>query len=577
MANQPQTEQQRILRISASLKSQRSAFDPHWQDIASLTFPRRVRFAQTDRNKSNTSYWTKIVHGRGTLAARTARSGMMSGLSSPARPWRKITTIDQDLAKYGPVKTWLFELNKRVNSFTSRSNFYKVMPTLYGDVVNFATACVGVLPDNEAPYRFYDFPVGSYWLGCNARGVVDTFLREFQMTVKSVVEKFGDNQEPDKIKWDKFTPGIKAAYNQSDYERPVTVEHYIGFNPEYDPTVLSDKRKRFVSYYYERGMQAYPGQLSDAGITMNKFLSVSGYDLFPILAPRWDTTGEDTYGTSCPGMEMLGDLKELQMLTKKKSKGLDKQLDPPLTGPVALRNQKVSLLSGDITYGDVRQGTLGLRPIHETAFSHADVREDMNVLEQRINEYYYVDLFQMLRNMEGVQPRNEKELAMRNEEKLLELGPVVERLQDELFDPETALEVHYLDQAGLLPPRPQELRNSPLMVEYVSVMAQAQKLVGVAGTERFLGFVGNMSGMFPEVKYKVNSFAAVNEYADMMGVPENITVEDDAAQAKVDAEMQAKQQAAQAEQMQATAAAAKQLSDADTSTDNMLTRLMAGA
>ena len=389
--------------------------------------------------------------------------------------------------------------------------------------------------------------------------------------------EYGDKEAPMKTQWNNFSPYVKESFLRGDYEKPVSIAQWIGFNPNYQPGLVNPRYKRYSSFTYELAAEIAPGQQTDAGILYNQFLRNSGFDLFPILGPRWDVTGEDTYGTTCPGMEALGSIKELQTLVKKKSKGLDKQLDPPLTGPAGLRNQKVSLLSGDITYGDVREGTLGLRAIHKTEFSHADVREDIRDLEARINEVFYTNLFQMLAQMEGVQPRNEKELAMRQEEKLLELGPVLERVHDEFLDPDTDLEFHYLDQLGLIPPPPEELHGRPLKVEYVSLMAQAQKLVGVAGTERFLGFVGNMAGLFPEVRHKVNSFAAVNEYGEMMGVPANIVVEDDVAQAKVDAEMQAKQQAAQSQMAGNAAAAAKQLSETDTSTDNMLTRVMAGA
>src|SRR6266571_4949858 len=93
------------------------------------------------------------------------------------------------------------------------------------------------------------------------------------------------------------------------------------------------------------------------------YLQESGFDLFPILAPRWDVTGEDVYGTDCPGMQALGDVKELQALEKKKSNTVEKQLNPPLQGPTSLRNQKASLVAGDITYVDEREGKGGLRRV----------------------------------------------------------------------------------------------------------------------------------------------------------------------------------------------------------------------
>ncbi|MDM3671847.1 portal protein, partial [Proteus mirabilis] len=54
------------------------------------------------------------------------------------------------------------------------------------------------------------------------------------------------------------------------------------------------KHKPFKSVYFEV-----------AGDN-EKVLRDSGYDEFPIMAPRWEVNGEDVSGSSCPGMLALG-------------------------------------------------------------------------------------------------------------------------------------------------------------------------------------------------------------------------------------------------------------------------------
>lgn len=108
-------------------------------------------------------------------------------------------------------------------------------------------------------------------------------------------------------------------------------------------------------------------------------------------------------------------------------------------------------------------------------------------------------------------------------------------------------------------------------------MAKAQKLVGVAGTERFIGFLGNVAAAKPEVLDRINEDELVDEYGDSMGVSTKIIRPlEEAEQIRQQRAMQqAKQQAMQT--IGAGAQAAEQLSKADTSTDNVLTRMLAGA
>lgn len=571
------TKRRWLSRMGAQWRNDRSSFEPHWRELAEQYAPRRTRFFVEDKNRGE-KRMTKIINEAGLLAARTLRAGMMSGITSPARPWRRLTTPDPELAEFGPVKRWLHLVNQRMTTMNLRSNFYNVVPLLYGDMGTFATGAIGIFDDEEDLYRYVSFPVGSYWLAVNHRNVVDTFMRELQMTVRQLVTRFGDPTKPAATLWSNFSPEVKQKWDKGEYDTPINVTHVILPNPEWHPRagLLSAKHKRFADLYYEGGTASAGGGKIDERVG-EQFLRESGFDLFPIMAPRWEVTGEDTWGTTCPGMEALPSTKELQKLMKDKATGLKKQINPPLMGPTSLKTQKPSLISGDVTYLNVREGQQGLKPIHETLFSHEAVRDDIHDLEERISRVWYEPMFMMLDRLDGIQPRNERELADRHEEKILQLGPVLERTNDEFLDLDTDLEFDKLDKHGMLPPPPREVAGMPLKIEYVSIMAKAQKLIGVAGTERFLAFAGNLSGVFPEVRDKIDADQVIDEYADMMNVSPRIVRDDDAVASIRQARSQANQQAAQAQMAGNAAAAAKTLSETDTSTDNALTRMLAGA
>mgnify|MGYP002756332579 CR=1 FL=1 len=78
------------------------------------------------------------------------------------------------------------------------------------------------------------------------------------------------------------------------------------------------------------------------------------------------------------------------------------------------------------------------------------------------------------------------------------LGPVLERLQNELIDPLIALTFAAIDEAGLVPPPPDELQGQPLNVVLLSILAQAQKAVGVNSIDRFVAAGSSVSQVKPE-------------------------------------------------------------------------------
>ena len=110
------------------------------------------------------------------------------------------------------------------------------------------------------------------------------------------------------------------------------------------------------------------------------------------------------------------------------------------------------------------------------------------------------------------------EVAARNEEKMLMLGPVVERLSDELLRPLIETAFQRLLAAGLLPPAPQELAGHELNIEYVSILAQAQKAVAVSGIERFVQSIGQIAQLKPGALDSLNEREAIQEIADKLGV-----------------------------------------------------------
>lgn len=568
----PETKRDKLEVLRSQLESERASFISHWRDLGDYILPRRLRLNSADVNKGDRRN-LKIIDSTATLSARTLRSGMMGGVTSPARPWFRLTVPDPGLADVPSVKSWLHIVSQRMADVFIRSNIYNVLPIVYGDIGTFGTAAMIIEEDFEDVIRSYPFPIGSYMIAMNDRMKVDVFFREFRMTVRQLVQRFGKRLPGGDIDWSNFSEHVKSLYEAGSLETWIDVCHVIQPNSEFDPKKLHAKHKRYLSCYYEKGTSSATNGNYLTGRSSDIYLRESGYDYFPVLCPRWEITGEDVYGTDCPGMVALGDIKQLQLGEKRSAQAIEKMVNPPMTGPATLKNQKASILPGDITYVDVREGQQGFRPAHEVNPRIAELEGKQEQVRNRIRRAFFEDLFLMLSTTDRRQI-TAREIEERHEEKLLALGPVLEQLNQDLLDPLIDITFDIMNRQGLIPEPPKEIQGVSLKVEYISIMAQAQKLVGISTVERFVGFAGQVASVNPETLDKIDADQMIDVYGDMLSIQPGI-IRSDEDVAKIRGE-RAKQQQAQNEAAMAReiAGSAKDLSQADTSGDNALTAIM---
>jgi hypothetical protein len=521
MADQPINRRQAILRRKSALWNERTSWITHWREISDYQQPRAGRYFTTDRNRGDKRA-NHIHDNTAIFASRTLAAGLMSGVTSPARPWFRLEIRDKDLMESGPVKTWLHDTAALLRAIFATSNTYRALHSLYEELGLFGTGVSFVMPDFDNVIHHYPLTAGEYALATNSKGEVDTLCREFQMTVGQMVEQFGKEN---------CSNTVIDLYNKGSYDAWVDVVHMIEPRRNRDVSKADGRNKKFASIYLEPGKD-----------NMDKFLSESGFNRFPALAPRWVVTGNDIYGTS-PGMECLGDVKQLQHQQLRKSQGIDYQVNPPLQVPVGYSEASKARLPGGVFYVQQTGQNQAVRSAFEVQLDMQHLLIDIQDVRERIRSAYYADLFMMLANdtRSGI---TATEVAERHEEKLLMLGPVLERLHNELLQPMIDIAFERASEAGILPEPPQELQGVELQVEFISVLAQAQRAVATQGMDRLLATVGNLAAVSPGVLDKIDFDQVVDIYGEAYGVDPKVIVPDDVV--------------AQLRQQKAEAAAAQQ-------------------
>jgi hypothetical protein len=547
MGAKVQTPRERLLTRWGQLKQERASWVPHWKEISDNLLPRSGRFFLEDRNRGERRHNT-IYDSTGTGALRILAAGMMSNMTSPARPWFRLTTTNPQLNEADDVKVWLAEVTRLMQMVFNRSNTYRALHSSYEELGAFGTAATIILPDMDATIHHHVLTVGEYAIATDHQGKVDTLYREFQMTVGQMVKEFGH---------DKVSPTVQSLFDRGTLDQWVTVLHCIEPRSDRDLSKRDNKNMPFKSIYMEMGSK-------DHG-----FLRESGFKRFPALCPRWAVSGGDIYGNS-PGMEGLGDVKQLQHEQLRKAQGIDYKTNPPLQAPTSLSNRPVDTLPGGVTFVDASTPHGGLRTAFDVNLDLSHLLNDIQDVRQRIRTVFYADLFLMMANDQrsGI---TATEVAERHEEKMLMLGPVVERLQNEILDPLIELTYAAMEEQGQIPPLPESLKGVVINVEFVSALAQAQRSVATNSVDRFVGSLGQVAQFKPEVLDKLDADQWVDQYGDMLGIDPTLIVPD----AKV-LEIRTARAKVQARQMQSAekvqqASATRDMAAADTSGQNALT------
>lgn len=504
------TGRRRLDHIVDGMIRERSSYEKRWKTLAEYVLPMRPRFTMSDVNRGNVDQ-VKILDSTATQAVDIARSGLLNGMASPSRPWFILDTASRGVEKTSEVLRWLDSFRDRILDVLERSNFYSSLGQLFGDELVFGTGAMGMFADDESFVRCHVFPIGSYAIAQDAAGRINQFARDITMTVVQVVEKFGV---------ERVSHAVRMSYFHERYQDTVEVRHLIAPNMAGRPGSPYPSDLPYYECYWEKGQD---GEGGDA------LLSKSGYHEFPIIAARWERGDEDTWATRWPCAVALGDIKMLQGMERKVMNGLSKMVDPALVGGPSLKNRPVSLLSGEVTLEDASQAGQGLRPIHDVRLPIDQVEVKMEQVRDRIRHALYTPYFLMLLSDARGTPPTAEEVRQRMREKLQVLGPVMERHSDDVFGPViervSAMMMRVAQPAWafgiptMLEPPPQSLEDVELRVEYVSEVAQAQKLTGLAGLERHVGFaVAQAQIVGQDILDNIDFDAAMAEHASMVGV-----------------------------------------------------------
>lgn len=534
-------DKRRILARFKQLQEDRLEYEPRWKSIRDTQLPWVGNFEDTgdDTNPARRRDLETMTNVP-WLAAQTFAAGVMSGLTPPSRQWFKFGFDNSALAEDMEALHVLDQRQEIVSAYLSKSNFYNAIFQVYMELP-VGQSPLGIFAASDGLY-FQQYQVGTYYLGTSANGQVNTFARKYKLTAAQLAEQFGEENLPDSVK-----NMLKSA---GKYSKKYDVYWLVEPNTDKEPDGLGNKHMPYRSVYW----------LGDAAQEKNGgFLYIGGFEEFPTPVARYQVNGNNSYAMG-PAWYAEGDAKQLNVLKEDYLRAVELGVKPPLKSTSSVYNKGISLKPGGVTIADEQAGSNTVEPLFNVAVNLQDLQAEVMRLEESIKRTYSADLFLLLDGIDRGQ-MTAREVMERQQEKLQQLGPVVERLQFEFLSPALMRVYNILDRAGIFPPIPDNvaarIADADVKIEYISPLAQAQKMSGLVNIEQGISFVAQLAQLDPQVLLTTDFMGAVRKYYDMLGAPAVMRRSEEETQQLIAQQQQAAQeQEAAAQTMAAMQAAA---------------------
>ena len=535
-----------FLRRYNNLRTEGMKWYPTWKELSIWQNPTRGFFFNQVPNYGQKIDAQKIIDDYARRCIRDFASGMLAGLTSPSRPWFKLELEDNTLMQDASIKEYFDDCTRIMHSVFAKSNIYECLHILYEELATFGTASMFLMEDFDDIIRARSFTIGEYFLGTGSDCRVNTWTRQYWMTVAQLVKEFG---------LESCSQSVRADFQVHNTERWVRVIHLI------------EENDRRIQEYKDWANMPYRSIYFEDTSMQNTYLRMEGYEEFPIICPRWAlTTTADAYGKS-PGWDALGNVKQLQKEHYEKLLGVAKKTNPPMQADASVQN--VNTLPGGLTRSSSMTPNAGIRPAYEVNLDLSDVREDIKEIKLSLDDAYYRPLWRGILDIDktGV---TATEIAEKKAEQLNMASPLILSITNSVGNPTISRSFNIMNRLGVLPPPPRKIQNMDIKIRYIGTIAQAQKMIGISAIDQWVGGVYNdaqMSGD-PSAIDIIDVDEKNTEKADMLGVPARIVCSPDkmAQKRQARAEQQVQIQRAQQAQVAAEIAAkgAKAVKDAGT-------------
>ena len=483
-----ETKAKKIIEKFETLKSQRSNWEDHWQDIADYFLPRKSNIT-VKRTKGDKRH-DQIYDGTATHALELLAASLNGMLTNTISPWFLLKFRSEMMNKDDEAKEWLESCAKVMQQVYQRSNFQQEIFELYHEMLAFGTSAMFITDDVKDDLRFKTIHISEIFITENEKGFVDGVLRRFNLQNRNIPAMYPKAELPN---------SLKSKINNAPFE---------------ESAILHSVHKSDVPMGYQNkdNMDYISCHIHQETGTI---LREGGFMEFPYVVPRYlKSSSNEIYGRS-PAMNALPDVKMLNTMSKTTIKAAQKQIDPPLMVPDDGFILPVRTVPGGLNF--YRAGTRErIEPLNIGSNNPLGLQME----EQRrkaIRENFFVD---QLMTVQG-QNMTATEVMQRTEEKMRLLGPVLGRLQSELLQPLITRSFNLLLKNNKFAPPPEIVGDQEIEIEYVSPLAKAQKSQELSSVMRGIEIFGALQNVAPVFDW-LDINGLVDHIQEVLGLPAKV-------------------------------------------------------
>jgi len=511
----PKSRAEEVIDKNGDVVGSRSNFESYWQSLHDYFYVESENINRAYYSGTELDF-TDLWDTTSLEAADVLASGFMSYLTPPGSKWFNLRTKNPALMESKPIANYLQDIEAEIYHMLNNSNFYFQINPSYKASGVFGTSILLEEDDYKDGARFYNLPLKQVGIVEDGRGRVVEYYITFEYTPHQALTRFGE---------EKLTTEMKLKMNDRKADKKYPYILYIG----------ERARRKFD----QKNKENMPIEALWVDKTAKTIVEEGGYNEMPAMAHRFNKRSFIPWGFS-PAMKALPMARIANTIAKTNLRTMMKHTDPPIAVP---NNSFIMPFNGNpraINY--YKAGSMDSKSIFPFA-NTGNPEVGLTALEyynHKVKTLMYNDVF--LAFSQVTKQMNNPEIMERINEKMTLLGPAVGRYMGEVLDPIIKRSIGILFRAGRLPEPPDEMVTDPRYeIEYVSMLAQAQKRTEMNSLMTALQVVGQMAQISPEVLDKVNPDKTVDQVWGITGAPVHI-LRDDEEVAKI-RENRAQQQA----------------------------------
>jgi hypothetical protein len=500
-----------------------------WKEISTYMLPYQDGAYSTNQKTLGKGVNPLVFDSTAILAARDLAAALHSSITNPSMKWSHIKYKKEELNNNMEAVGWLDDVNSKIHSYISESNFDSEIGKCYKAFVAHGNFVITHEPliENDAftGFKFSALPIGSVAFCENADKKIDKLYRKISMTVSQIYDLFPKTCGEE----------ILNKLEHNPLERYV-VYHAIYNKDKYSKGLASEKDRPISECFI----------LEKNGL----LLAENGHYEMPVYVVRWDSLPNEVYGTGA-GHVALPDVKTLNTMQGDNLSSSAKAIRPPILSTIG------NLLSEpDLTPGAINT-VVSLDGFKElTTNARFDVAQaEMDHLRNSIKSAFFIDKLML-------PPRTETgemtayEVSQRLEQMQQILAPTLSRLNSEFLAPFIVRCFRMLVRNGVVTiPKSFGKEFDDLDVSFINPLARSQQLSELRNVQTFVNETANMAQISPDILDTINFDEVVNYSAKIRNIPEGILRADKDVKAIRDQKQQQQQQ-------QMALAAAEPLSNA---------------